>query len=328
MNMRVGICGCGQISERFVGSSWVAQVEVTGVYNHNLEKAQAFAEKYQIGFCMDDYDAFLQSDLFDTVYLGIPNSLHYEYAMKALKAGKHVINEKPFCSNVREFDELVAEANKAGRKIIEFDRVTTQPNFEILKQEVGNIGHVETATVNFCQYSRKYDAYLSGVTSNVFTAEFSGGALYDLGIYGVNVLVALFGMPKSVSYVCHKIPEGVDITGTLIMKYDDKVFAIINSKNTIGDRKFNIMGTEGSLFCQNVPLYLHEIYKKTRNEEYQVAYPQEHDSNDYALMEVKRIIESDDTEAYRIRLIQSRKVMTVLEAARKSAGIIFKADER
>ena len=326
--MKVGVLGTGNISSEFMAASQVAQVEVVGVFNRNYEKARDFADRYQIPMAYDDFDTLLQNEDIDTIYVGLPNGLHYDYAKKALQCGKNVLMEKPFCSTMKEFDELVVLAKKKDVFLIEMDRVTSLPNFQVLKYRMEQIGKVRAVNMDFCQYSRKYDAYLAGQKPNVFTTECSGGALMDLGVYCVNLAVALFGLPSNLVYVADKLESGVDVTGNLIMKYPECIVSIMVGKNSIGDKHTNIQGEAGTLMMDTVPSVISNIDLVTRNGSERVSEWQQYDGTTYTLFEMKRIIENNDKEAGALRLAQSRKVMKVLTTARRSAGIVFEADQK
>ena len=324
--MKVGIVGTGMISDDFMSCCRIADVEVGAVYNRTLEKAEAFREKYELEGAYDDYQAFLDSGLFNTVYIALPNSLHYQYAKEAMNSRKNVLIEKPFCSNLREFDELVAISRDKSCFLIEMDRVTSTPSFQKIKEMIPQLGKVRNVNMDYSQYSRKYDAYLEGKVANVFTTKFSGGALMDLGVYCVNLTVALFGLPNNLMYIADVLSTGVEIGGVLVFKYPGCLVNINLSKNSIGDKTINIQGEKGSLLMKGVPGGIQSIDLVTREGSSSVEYSHEYGGAAYTLMEMKRIIDSRDFEACEIRLIQSRKVIKVLDTARRSAKITFDAD--
>lgn len=325
--MKVGVLGTGDISHAFMYAAEIAGVVTECVYHREIEKAVRFKDKYGINKAYDNYDEFLSDDSFDTVYVGLPNGLHYQYGLKALEHGKNAILEKPFCSNVREFDELIDMANKKGRYVIEMDRVQSLPNFKSMKDHLADIGPVSVASANYSQYSRKFDAYLNGTIGNVFTTKFAGGALMDLGVYPINAFVALFGMPKKVTYKVTKLPTGVDISGTLLMEYETFNATVIVSKNSIGNKHIMIQGEKGSIITETAPSVIENLQLITRKEITDISCLQPHDGFAYTLMDIKDIIENGNMKRYRERLKQTKSVVTVLEYARKSAGIVFEADQ-
>ena len=324
--MKVGVLGTGDISHAFMYAAAIAGVVTESVYHREIEKAERFRNKYGISKAYDNYDEFLADDSFDTVYVGLPNGLHYEYGLKALEHGKNAILEKPFCSNIREFNELIDMANRKGRFVIEMDRVQSLPNFKSIKDHLNDIGPVSVASATYSQYSRKFDAYLNGVIGNVFTTKFSGGALMDLGVYPVNGFIALFGMPKKVSYKVTKLPTGIDISGTLLMEYDSFNATVIVSKNSIGNKHIIIQGEKGSIMTESAPSVIDNLVLITRKEVTDIAYSQPYDGFAYTLMDIKDIIDNRNMERYKERLKQTKAVVTVLEYARKSANIVFEAD--
>ena len=112
--MKLAILGTGFIVHEgaLPALQSVPEIEVTAIFArpHSKEKADALAVKYAIPQVYTDYDELLSSADVDFVYVGLTNSVHYEYAKKALMAGKHVIMEKPFASTVAEVEELRALA--------------------------------------------------------------------------------------------------------------------------------------------------------------------------------------------------------------------------
>ena len=324
--MRVGILGAGDISRNFLNAAGICEVEVAAIYNHHIEKAQALADEYNVERVYDDYQAFLEDDSFDTVYIGLPNGLHCEYAGKAMAYGKNVLIEKPFCSNMSEFKNLVELARENKVFLIEMDRVQALPNFKVMQEKLPYIGEVSAVIMNYSQYSRKFDAYLEGSVSNVFTTEFSGGALMDLGVYGVNLAIALFGMPKNLNYTVKKLETGVDVSGVLTLHYDTFVVAIICSKDSVGHKHVAVQGEKGTLISYEAPSVLNRMFWLDRYGQAEVSASQDYDASVYTLWEMKRIIEEKDYDAYYARLNQSKRVMKVLDTARKSAGIVFDND--
>ncbi|WP_019771476.1 Gfo/Idh/MocA family protein, partial [Streptococcus sobrinus] len=95
-------------------------------------------------------------------YIGTPNHTHYDYAKKALEAGKHVICEKPFTMEAEELVNLRQEADK--RELILLEAITNQylANFQSLKENLAKIGQPKIVTVNYSQYSSRYDAFKKG----------------------------------------------------------------------------------------------------------------------------------------------------------------------
>ena len=126
------------------------------------------------------------------------------------------------------------------------------PNFQVIKEHIKDIAPIRMVTINFCKYSRKYDDFLAGKNPNVFSDEFSGGALMDLGVYGIHLISALFGTPSEVTYIAHQLPNTVDTSGVLTLEYEGMISSITQSKNSKSDPKIVIQGEKGSLIVNSV----------------------------------------------------------------------------
>ena len=100
--MRVITVGTSNIVREMIKAFKLAGVTVHACVSRSLERAQDFAYSNGVKFYLSDYDKSLTSKNYDTVYIAVPNSLHFEYAKKALEAGKNVIVEKPMCANLQE----------------------------------------------------------------------------------------------------------------------------------------------------------------------------------------------------------------------------------
>jgi scyllo-inositol 2-dehydrogenase (NADP+) len=324
--LKVGILGTGMISDAFVEAAKnVHELKVSAIMSRNLEKVQAFASKYEIEKSYTDLDLLLKDKEIDLIYIGLPNGLHYENALKALKAKKHVILEKPFVSNMKEFIEVITAASENKVKIFEMNRVLHLPNFTVLKEHIKDIAPLRLVTVNFCKYSRKYDDYLAGKDPNVFSDEFAGGALMDLGVYGIHLVSALFGSPQDLNYVAHQLPNTIDSSGVLTMNYEGMICSITQSKNSKSDPKIIFQGEKGSLIVNSVAGLLENVERDTSTKT-NIGVKQAYDGMSYNLIEMIRIIEENDEKAYLLELDHIQTVMNILDEARKSAGIVFTAD--
>ena len=113
---KVGIIGAGWIAEKMAAA--LAPLEDYCVYaiaSRSIEKAQAFAERWNIAKAYGSYEEMVADNDIDLVYIATPHSHHYPHAMLALNAGKHVLVEKAFTANAAEAQELTDTARKKGR---------------------------------------------------------------------------------------------------------------------------------------------------------------------------------------------------------------------
>src|SRR3954470_3566170 len=115
-----GILGTGNIARQFAtGVNASARGELAAVGSRSVRKAEAFARAYQIPRAHGEYDDVLINHEVDAVYVSLPNSLHHDWTIAALRAGKHVLCEKPFAVTVAQSQQMFDEAHKAGRVVME-----------------------------------------------------------------------------------------------------------------------------------------------------------------------------------------------------------------
>lgn len=190
--MVLGILGTGMIVKDFLNT--VRELNFEKLYllatEKSRDKAQEMKNNYNIDRIYYDYDELLESDV-DTIYVALPNSLHYEFSKKAMEAGKHLIIEKPITANIKELRSLVECSEK--NKIMFFEAVNFlhNPAFINFKENLKKLGRIRLASFNYSQYSSRYDAFKRGEIKPAFDWEKAGGVLMDLNIYNVNAAVSL-----------------------------------------------------------------------------------------------------------------------------------------
>ncbi|MDE7055783.1 MAG: Gfo/Idh/MocA family oxidoreductase [Lactobacillus sp.] len=221
--MKLLIAGAGFIVSDFLPiTKDLKNLEIVGIsgMSADLDKMKEYQAKYDISNIYTNYVAALKETNADTVYVAVPNFLHFLFAKKALEASKNVICEKPFTVKYEEFQELRRIAE--NKKLILVEAITNQylTNYNDLKDELKNIGKVKIISMNYSQYSHRYDAFKQGNILPVFDPKKGGGALMDLNIYNIHFLIGLFGMPKAVTYKAN-IERGVDTSGVLNLDYED-----------------------------------------------------------------------------------------------------------
>lgn len=223
--MNISIIGTGKIVHEALPVITATEgVTVRSIWarEHSLSKAQALAERFGIPVVSTDYASVLSDSQVDAVYIALINSVHYEYALRALQAGKHVILEKPACLSYNELFSLASEARDRHLMFLEAVTLLHLPAFHFLRAnlllQLGTIRHVEC---NYSQRSSRYDAYLRGEVLPAFDPAAGGGALMDINIYNLHFAAALLGAPQAAHYYCRRGFNGVDLSGTVVLSYID-----------------------------------------------------------------------------------------------------------
>ena len=195
--MKLAMLGTGKIvQDALLALREVPEITVDSVFarQQSREKAERLAAEWQIPHVYTDMQALLASDC-DTVYVGLANHVHVPYAELALRGGHDVIMEKPFAPCGSDVAAMRALAKKQGRLIIEAVTPFFLPNFAVIREALPKLGRIRAVQANYSQYSSRYDAYREGTVLPAFDPARFGGALYDINIYNLNLIVALFGKP-------------------------------------------------------------------------------------------------------------------------------------
>lgn len=257
----------------------------------------------------------------DTIYVAVPNFLHYSFVKQALLANKNVICEKPFTVKYTEFKELKQLALE--KDLILVEAITNQylTNYNELKQKLSDLGPIRIVSMNYSQYSHRYNAFKEGKVLPVFDPKKGGGALMDLNIYNIHFLVGLFGMPKSVQYLAN-IQRGVDTSGILWLDYGNFKVSSIAAKASSAPVTSTIEG-ENETIVVNGPANVMDSFDIFHNSEKlkhidQKVYPHRMFEE---FKEFNRMIKEHDMTKCQEMLQHSDEVMQVLQKAVDSAGL-------
>lgn len=243
--MNLGIVGAGMIVKDFLSFTHeLPEIKLEAIVARNIENLKNLQSIYNIKEIFTDLDECLSSPSIDTIYVAVPNNLHYSVAKKALEAGKNVICEKPFTLNYHETVELFELAE--SKNLILIEAITNQylPNYLEIKENLSEIGNIRLVECNFSQLSSRYEAFKKGIIAPVFDKNQGGGVLGDLNIYNIHFVVGLFGAPKNSEYHPNIVRE-VDTSGILILEYDEFKVVCIAAKDTYNNSYANIQGDKG-----------------------------------------------------------------------------------
>ncbi|MGM0876830.1 MAG: Gfo/Idh/MocA family protein [Bacillota bacterium] len=326
--VRFGIIGTNWITESFIkAASKVEGFTLTAVYSRTSEKAEEFANKFNIEHTYTELETFARSKEFDAVYIASPNSLHASQAIICMENGKHVLCEKPMASNSKEISEMVKVASGHSVVLMEALKTTFLPNFLTIKENLHKIGKVRRYFASYCQYSSRYDKYKEGIVLNAFNPTFSNGALMDIGIYCVYPAVALFGEPKQIQATSYMLDSGVDGEGSILLTYDDMDAVIMYSKITNSYVPSEIQGENGSIIIDKIhtPESVKIHYKDGTVEDISVS--QDSDSMFYEAKEFVHLVTLKKQQSELNSQQNSFITAKILEDARKQIGLIYPADK-
>lgn len=230
-----------------------AKAEVVAIASRNEEKASAFAKRHAVKKWYGSYDALLEDPEIDAVYIPLPNHLHAEYSIKAAKAGKHILCEKPLAMNHKEVNMMVSAAEDAGVLIMEAFMYRFHPQW-IKSREIVLSGELGSIVTTICHFS--YDNRDPSNIRNI--RAYGGGALLDLGVYAVSS--SRFLMDSEPGRVfCEIVRDAdseVDIHTSGILDYGTTRSLFAVSTRTSADQRFHVFGSSGKLSVE-VPLNMY-----------------------------------------------------------------------
>ena len=219
---------------------------VTAVASREAQKGAEFATKMGIQKSYGSYEALLDDPDIDALYIPLPNSLHYEWTIKAARAGKHILCEKPLALSAMQCQEMDAAAKQYGVELMEAFMYRFHPRSEKVIELVraGALGPLQMIQSSFTfKLSRPDNIRLQ--------ADLGGGALMDVGSYCVNISRTLAGNePVAVQAAAHWAASGVDaqMAGTLC--FASGLMAQFDCALTMARREsFTAAGTDGYFYA-------------------------------------------------------------------------------
>ena len=334
--MKLGIIGSGAIiTDALEAAGEVPEIEKRAIFArpHSREKAEALQHTYGIGQAYTDYEQLLQESGVDTVYIGLINSVHCEYAKTALLHGKHVILEKPFTESADETEDLITLAEKQGLFLFEAMTVWHSQVFWKMRELLPQLGPLKLISCNFSQYSSRYDRYLQGEVTPAFDPNCTGGAMNDINIYNLALTVGLTEgltpdgeeteLPKTAVYQANHGFNGVDTSGVLMLGYQkpgqEFSAVLLGAKDSDSPSCALVQGEAGWMRMEGKPNQMPGLRWQLRGEkgEAHSFFPKPQKNRMVQeFLDFARIIREGDTEAMKAYLRLTRQTMKIMDRIR------------
>lgn len=251
-----GIVSTADINRKVIpGAHASDKVDLVAVASREAGRAEAYAREWEIPRAYGSYEDLLADAEIEAVYVSLPNTLHVEWSIKALEAGKHVLCEKPFTRHAEEADEAFDVAVREGRLLSEAFMYRHNPQTAKLVELVrdGAIGELRLIRSTF-----SYGLY---DTENIrLRTDVEGGALMDVGCYNASGSRLLGGEPERVWGEAWYGPSGTDWVFAGTLRFPGDVIAAFDCGTALMERdELEAVGSEGSLFLDdpwhcNVPV--------------------------------------------------------------------------
>jgi len=246
LSLRWGILSTANITEKLLGSGHDQQFVAVG--SRDLGRAQAFASEHGIARAHGSYEELLADPEVDAIYNPLPNSLHVEWSIKALEAGKHVLCEKPMSRHPDEVDRAFDVAEREGRVLEEAFMWRHHPQVARTRELIaaGDIGDLRVIRAAF--------AFVAADPNDIrLQADLDGGGLMDVGCYCVSGCRTLASAEPVRGYAEY-IPggNGVDVALAATLRFPGDVVAHFDcGVSYLGGDQLEAVGSEGSVFLDD-----------------------------------------------------------------------------
>ena len=249
-----GVLGTAGIARKqtIPGMKEADNCELYAIAGRNLEKAKDYQAMFGFEKAYGSYEELLQDPEVEAVYIPLPNTLHYEWTIKALEAKKHVLCEKPLAPTEEVARQMIEAAEKNGVLLMEAFAYLHSPFIKAVKAEldaktIGDVVYMESTFI-----TTNYD------TSNIrMRRDTLGGCLYDLGCYNTTqILWMLEEEPERIQAIGDFSEENIDVNTTAMMSFKSGARAVMHCgmllSTQIEDKfdridNFRIHGTKGSI---------------------------------------------------------------------------------
>lgn len=240
-----GILGCARICRRalIAAIEGSRDGELRAIASRDADRAREWAGEFGVAKHFDNYESVLAQSDVDVVYIPLPNELHRPWVIAAADAGKHVLCEKPLALDAAEAEEMAEHCRRRGVLLMEAFMWRHQARTQALLSSVraGQIGDVRLVRSSFSFSIAEGDWRLDPARG--------GGALFDVGCYGVNMARLFVGSePLAAHTMAHAGHTGVDMTLATTLRFSDDRLAVIDCSFEQPYRcEYEIVGTRGAI---------------------------------------------------------------------------------
>jgi predicted dehydrogenase len=325
--VRFGIIGTNFIVDWVIEAARLdKRFELTAIYSRTQEQADLFAQKHNIPHRFTSLQQMAESPLINAVYIASPTFLHTSQSILFMKHGKHVLCEKPFASNAKEIKTMIEAARNNNVTLMEAMKSTLTPNFQIIRNEIKNIGTIRRYFASYCQYSSRYDKLKAGEIPNAFNLSLSNGAIMDLGIYTIYPMVILFSRPNTINATGLKLSTGVDGQGTVNFEYDEMNATVLYSKIADSSLASEIQGEDGTITIDKISSIQQISLHYRKGQDIDLSFKDTLNEYYYEIAEFINLIENNHIESSINSHENSLITMEIIDEIRKQIGVEFPAD--
>jgi len=328
--IRWGILGCGRIARKFaLDLKLVDDAELIAVGSRSIDNANTFAKDFPVLYTHGSYEALVQNELVDVIYIATPHSEHYQNTLLCLQHNKAVLCEKAFAVNFRQAKEMIDLARE--KKVFLMEAVWTKflPQYRKLQSILreGLLGDIKAVQINFGFRPQE------PVPARMYHPALAGGSLLDIGIYNVFMALSILGKPDHIDAWMSPAHTGVDDQCAVLFRYNNGSMAqLFSSFATHMPTEAEICGTNGRIRLTHrfySPDTLLEYYSGTPDSleiiqvEKEAGHGYQHEAQ-----HVCDCLQQGLSESPVMTHADSLLLMEMLDTIRKKAGIKYPVDEQ
>lgn len=250
-----GIIGCGMIAHLHAQAiSALPEAKLLGACSRSFRSAEMFCREFAVHPYLD-YANMLADPELDTVVICTPSGNHAEQTLRALKAGKHVVVEKPMCLTLADADAVIATAKETGKMVCVISQVRFSDGVQAVKQAIdrGETGRLLSASASMW-YFRDQDYYNTATWRGTKGGD-GGGVLMNQGIHSIDVLCYLMGKPTSVKGYTRTLLRDIEVEDTAVaaLEFENQGLAVVDATvcaKPARPRKLSICAEKGSIVLE------------------------------------------------------------------------------
>ena len=329
--MKLGILGAGGIAKSMCATvrgmhANGEDVELWAVASRDKTKADAFANREGVRYAYGSYEAMLEDDQIDLVYVATPHAFHAEQMLSCIDHGKAVLCEKSFTGNLKQAEEVFRHAEEKGVLVTEAIWTRYMPSRTMIRDvlDTGEIGDVVALTANL--------GYAISGVERIIRPELAGGALLDVGVYCLNFASMVMGNDLTgMEAAGVRMPNGMDLQDSMTLHYRSGAMAdLLTTALCQTDRMGVIYGTEGYIRVENInnPSRV-EIWHPSSSSLFPsrvLPVPKQITGYEYEIRACMEALKCGDMECTAMPHHETLTIMGQMDAVREKLGVVYPFD--
>lgn len=319
--MKIGILGCGVMAETFADTlRQMGEVECYAAASRTLKRAEEFAGKYGFKKAYGSYEELCADPEVELIYIATPHSSHFDNMKLCIRHKKPVLCEKSFTVNAREAEQIREYAEQEQVFVAEAIWTRYMPSRNMIQEIIdsGIIGDISVLTANL--------SYPISHKERIMRPELAGGALLDIGVYGVNFAMMHFGTDiERIESSVRMTDTGVDAMESITIFFRSGRMAVLTHDiYSRSDRKGIFYGEKGYIIVENInnPQSI-SVYDTEDRLVRRMDVPKQISGYEYEVLECIDAVRSGEKESSSMPLSDSIKVMEIMDQLRGQWGLVY-----